>query len=147
MSASPADRDRGSHWTVAVGGIMGALGVLVGAFGAHGLDEFLLGSGLNAAKVAERLDQFDVAARYHLVHAVALLGSANLPQLSPRARWLAFLFFTAGIVLFSGSLYLLVITNTPWLGAITPLGGVSWIIAWCTIAVSALGSRSRPASG
>ncbi len=118
-------------------GLMGGLGVLIGAFGAHGLEDYLVKSGLSSELLAKRLVQFDVGARYHLVHAVVLLALVNVALLSNRARLFAFVLLTAGIVMFSGSLYLLVITNTPWLGAITPLGGVSWIVAWATIAVSA----------
>lgn len=128
----------------ATAGIMGGLGVLIGAFGAHGLEDFLVEKGLEPAVILKRIDQFDVGARYHLVHAVALLAVANSVLLTRRARWIVFLLFTVGIVLFSGSLYLLVATNTPWLGAITPIGGVSWIIAWLTIAFSAfMNGRTR----
>ncbi|MGV3484418.1 MAG: DUF423 domain-containing protein [Planctomycetaceae bacterium] len=126
---------------VAVAGIVGALGVLIGAFGAHGLQAYLLDSGMAAEVMNRRLDQFDVGARYHLVHAVALLALPSLPSISLRARFWAFVMFTFGVVLFSGSLYLLVLTNTPWLGAVTPIGGTAWILAWSTIAVSALASN------
>lgn len=119
-------------------GILGGLGVLIGAFGAHGLEEFLSNKGLAPELISKRIDQFDVGARYHLVHAVALLAIANSVLLSRKARLATFVFFTLGVFLFSGSLYLLVVTNTPWLGAITPLGGVSWIIAWATIAISTM---------
>ncbi len=84
--------------------------------------------GLTYEKYADRLDQFDVAARYHLVHAVMLLAMIALPP--SRCRSVAAVLVTVGIVLFSGSLYLLVLTNTPWLGAITPIGGVAWVIGW-----------------
>lgn len=122
----------------AMAGIMGALGVLIGAFGAHGLEGFLTNQGLTPELIAERSDQFDVGARYHLIHAVALLALADSVLLSRAARLAVLGLFTVGILLFSGSLYLLVATNTPWLGAITPIGGVSWIIAWSTIAISSL---------
>ena len=110
--------------------LAGATGVLLGAFGAHGLDQFLESGGLDADLVAKRSDQFDVGVRYHLVHAVALLGLASIPAAgNSLRRWVARL-FVAGLLLFSGSLYLLVVTNTPVLGAITPLGGLCWIAAW-----------------
>ncbi len=123
-------------------GIAGALGVLIGAFGAHGLEDFLAKKGLDVALIAKRAGQFDVGARYHLIHAVALLalgafGDSGTKVISPRSlRTVAWL-IVIGMVLFSGSLYLLVATNTPWLGAITPLGGVAWVIAWFWIAVAA----------
>jgi len=125
----------------ATAAILGGLGVLVGAFGAHGLEVRLADAGLDLALIAKRLGQFDVGARYHLVHAVAMLALSNLLSISDRTRRIAFVLLTVGILLFSGSLYLLVLTNTPWLGAITPLGGVAWIAAWFTIAGSALANR------
>lgn len=122
--------------------LAGALGVLIGAFGAHLLPARLAERGWSEQLITQRLDQFEVAARYHLVHAAALLalGAVRIGSLGGRrvAAWL----FVAGIVLFSGSLYLLVVTNTPWLGAITPIGGLAWIAAWITVAVAAaIGER------
>ncbi|TWU38754.1 hypothetical protein Q31b_38320 [Novipirellula aureliae] len=110
--------------------VCGALGVLIGAFGAHGLPNLLADRGLPEATVLKRLDQFDVGARYHLIHAVVLLALAALPigshVLRTRIAWM----FVAGILFFSGSLYLLVLTNQPKFGAITPIGGATWIAAW-----------------
>lgn len=138
---------RGSNrWLVVAAAIAGASGVAIGALGAHGLPEFLLRQGADAELVAKRLAQFDTGARYHLVHAVALLAiglfAANADDSAKMTlvRWSGILMI-AGIVLFSGSLYLLVVTNTPILGAITPLGGISWIAAWVLIAFF------RPARG
>ena len=111
-------------------GISGALGVVMGSFGAHGLDTFLASRGLGQELVVKRLDQFDVAVRYHLIHSVALLALASLTLGTPGCRrWVSRLFLL-GLLLFSGSLYALVLTNTPVLGAITPLGGLSWIAGW-----------------
>ena len=102
----------------------------MGSFGAHGLETFLTSGGLEQELVIKRLDQFDVAVRYHLIHSVALLALAALTIGTPgRRRWVARL-FVLGLFLFSGSLYALVLTNTPVLGAITPLGGLSWIAGW-----------------
>lgn len=118
-------------WT----GIFGALGVLIGAFGAHGMPDHLASMGLDAELIAKRLDQFDVGVRYHLVHVAAMLGLLAVPRLCEKSRGVAFWLMAVGIVLFSGSLYILVATNTAWLGAITPLGGLAWIIAWVVIAI------------
>jgi uncharacterized membrane protein YgdD (TMEM256/DUF423 family) len=127
---------------MAIGGATGFLGVLIGAFGAHGLEDFLVSTyAAGPELVARRLDQFDVGARYHLVHALALLVITALPGLSDRAVRITSGLMLTGIVLFSGSLYLLVATNTPWLGAITPLGGVAWLLAWAGIAIAALRGR------
>lgn len=113
-----------------IAAVCGALGVMIGAFGAHGLPNYLADRIDDPAVIAKRIAQFDTSARYHLVHAVALLALAAIPsQNHKRQQWCGYL-FVLGIILFSGSLYLLVATNTPRLGAITPLGGLSWIAAW-----------------
>jgi len=99
-------------------GIAGFLGVGLGAFGAHGLHDLLVRN--------ERLETWETAVLYHLTHAVALLvvGFSSAPS---RAACLAFL---TGIVLFSGSLYALSLTDFSKLGAITPLGGVAFLAGW-----------------
>lgn len=127
---------------IAASGLIGMLAVLIGAFGAHGLPEFLIQQhAMDEATLAKRLDQFDVGVLYHLVHAAALLGLCGVPGLSRRTiAWVAGTMIL-GIVLFSGSLYVLVATNTPWLGAITPLGGTSWIVAWSLLAIAAWRAR------
>ena len=128
--------------------IAGGLGVTIGAFGAHGLDGALSKPGLHGDEglapelIERRVDQFDVGVRYHLVHAVALLALAGVSVGKPRPRMVAATLFTLGIVLFSGSLYVLVLTNTPWLGAITPLGGVAWIIGWLSLLAAVFSDRS-----
>lgn len=116
-------------------GVVGALGVLIGAFGAHGMPDYLASMGLTDELIAKRLDQFDVGVRYHLAHAAAMLGVLAVPGLCSKSRRIAFVLMAVGVVLFSGSLYLLVAFNTPWLGAITPLGGLAWIAAWVVVAL------------
>jgi uncharacterized membrane protein YgdD (TMEM256/DUF423 family) len=136
-TASSAE-DRARRRLVALAGWTGFFAVLIGAFGAHGLEDWLTSRFAAPAElIAKRLDQFDVGARYHLAHAVALLAisgwSGGPRKPLRRAAWLMF----AGIVLFSGSLYVLVLTNTPGWGAVTPIGGVLWLVAWGLVAVSA----------
>lgn len=119
----------GSIW-FAVGAIAGALGVAAGAFGAHGLKSMVS---------ADLLAVFETGARYHLLHAVALLATGwaadRWPGVWPNAAgWC----FAAGIVVFSGSLYALTLTGQRWLGAITPIGGVAFIAGWIALAVAAL---------
>lgn len=124
-----------------VAAIIGALAVLIGAFGAHGLPDWLARIGVNAETVPRRVAQFETGARYHLAHAIVLLAMIALPvQPSAAWRW-SFRLFIAGIAFFSGSLYVLVLTNTPWLGAITPIGGVCWIVAWILLAFLQPSSR------
>jgi uncharacterized membrane protein YgdD (TMEM256/DUF423 family) len=114
-----------------MGALAGATGVALGAFGAHGLRSRL---------TPEMLAVFETGVRYHLYHAIALLGTVPImarfegSRLVIAAGWL----FVAGIVLFSGSLYLLALTGITMLGAITPLGGVAFLCAWACLAVAAL---------
>lgn len=108
----------------AVGAILAGVGVTFGAFGAHALE---------ARVTAERLVTFETAVRYQMLHALAILAAALLG--GERAA-LAGLLFVLGIALFSGSLYLLVLTGVRWLGAITPLGGVAFIAGWGVLALA-----------
>jgi uncharacterized membrane protein YgdD (TMEM256/DUF423 family) len=99
----------------------GLAGVVLGAFGAHGLRAVLEEHGTRAV--------WETAVFYQLVHAIALLALAAAHRAS---RWVAGL-WVAGIIVFSGSLYLLAVTNAKWLGAITPLGGVAFLAGWALI--------------
>lgn len=96
--------------------VIGALAVVAGAFGAHALRDHLS---------PDHLKTWDTAARYHLLHAAVLLVAAD-------RRW-AWRLFVAGIVLFSGSLYLLVLLDLPALGAVTPFGGLAFISGWLAL--------------
>jgi len=100
---------------------LGFVGVGLGAFGAHSLKGLLAQNG--TAPI------WDKAVLYHLIHAVMLFVVANRQPFS-RGAWWSFLF---GIIFFSGSLYLLALTNVHWLGAITPFGGVSFLAGWCCL--------------
>ncbi len=102
--------------------LMGALGVALGAFGAHGLR--------NIADAAQIERWWKVGAHYHLVHAVALLGVAAHPRAPAVAGWS----FLVGIALFSGSLYAMTLTGETRLGMITPLGGAAFIVGWAALA-------------
>ncbi len=121
-------------------GATGALGVAAGAIGAHGLPDILERIGTDPDQIAKRLAQFDTAVRYHLIHAVSLLALAGVPYGSPKNRQWVSNCFLLGILLFSGSLYLLVFTGQTKLGMITPLGGLSWIVGWVLLAVLAKNS-------
>lgn len=108
------------------GAISALIAVAAGAFGAHGLRERL---------PTAMLAVFETASRYQMYHALALLGAAwawtqwHAPSLK-LAGWL----FMAGTVLFCGSLYLLALTGSRWLGAITPIGGVAFLAGWAALA-------------
>ncbi len=106
-----------------------AFGVALGAFGAHGLKPRLS---------ADLLAIYETGVRYHLVHGLALFVAAWLAgEDQSRSARLAGVLFALGILLFSGSLYLLALTGVRSFGAITPLGGVAWIAAWLLIALRA----------
>lgn len=109
-----------------IAALLGALAVALGAFGAHGLKDLLARN--QAAQIWEK------AVFYHFIHTVMLfILAARAPlQTGP---WFSFL---AGILIFSGSLYLLAITGQKWLGAITPIGGVSFIVGWAWLLVAPL---------
>ncbi len=111
-----------------LGALLAALAVALGAFAAHGL----------APRVSpERLQTFETGVRYQMYHAWALLLTGwLLYQLSAPGLIVAGWCFLAGIVLFSGSLYGLVLTNTPWLGVVAPLGGTAFILGWGVLAWS-----------
>lgn len=115
---------------VVIAAILGGLSVAIGAFGAHALKETLL---LN-----QRTDTFETAVRYQFYHALALLvlGNSIISIPAKRLQTIAAL-FVVGTLVFSGSLYVLCLTGIRWLGAITPLGGTSFIIGWVLWAVSA----------
>jgi uncharacterized membrane protein YgdD (TMEM256/DUF423 family) len=113
-----------------IGALAGVVGVALGAFGAHGLRGRLS---------PEMLAVFETGVRYHMYHALALLlTAAVMGRINGRFVAAAGWFFTAGIVLFSGSLYLLAATGITLLGAITPFGGVAFLIGWACLAVAAL---------
>jgi uncharacterized membrane protein YgdD (TMEM256/DUF423 family) len=114
MSASTAFR---------IAAVFGFLAVACGAFGAHGLKAVL--------EQHNQVGNWQTAAFYHLVHAAVLLAISRAEGFSRLAWWL----FATGIVIFSGSLYILAATNTHWLGAITPLGGVALMGGWLVLAI------------
>lgn len=106
----------------AAGTIFAALGVMAGAFGAHGLKSQLS---------PEMLAVFETAVRYQLYHALGLLAVAfSLFRYPSRFGITSGCLFCTGIVFFSGSLYMLAVSGTRWLGAITPIGGVMFILGW-----------------
>ncbi len=114
-----------------IGSILAGLAVATGAFGAHGLQKLV---------TPERLETWDKAVRYQMYHALALLLLAwaithwpEQTKLLSAGGWL----FLAGVVLFSGSLYLLVVSEIKLLGAITPLGGVAFVAGWLCLVIAA----------
>ncbi len=115
-----------------LGALLMFLGVGAGAFGAHGLEAYF-------EQYPQLEGTYDTAVRYHLIHALGLfvVAVAAVAFSSKWPRWAGWL-FVAGLVLFSGSLYLLVFTRQGWLGAITPLGGVAFLSGWALLFLTAL---------
>ena len=116
---------------VIAGSIVMFIGVGAGAFGAHGLSNYFL-------NYPELEGTYDTAVRYQIIHGIALFLTAwiMVRYVAGIANWAGYLFIL-GIILFSGSLYLLVFTRISWLGAITPLGGISFLLGWFLLALGA----------
>ena len=110
--------------------LAGFLAVALGAFGAHGLKERL---------APDMMAVFQTAVQYHFYHALALLLVASLMLSKPATSGLGLsaACFVTGLLLFSGSLYLLAVTGARWLGAITPLGGLAFLIGWLALSWAA----------
>ncbi len=119
-------------WMV-VAAVYGALAVVAGAFGAHGL---------RATLQPEQLSAWNTAALYHLLHSVALLALGLYAASTGRSVALPGTLFAVGVLLFSGSIYLLLLTKQSWLGPVTPVGGLLMIAAWL-----ALIALARPSAG
>ena len=112
----------------------GFSGVALGAFGAHGLRQRLE----RAADGARRSEWWQTGATYHLVHALAIGLAAAAAQDGGWPRWAAWA-FAGGIVLFSGSLYVMALSGLRKLGAITPLGGLAFLAGWVCLLLAGLG--------
>ena len=126
---------------LAIGGILAGLGVAAGAFATHGLRHRL---------ASDMLEVFQTGAHYQLLHAIAIVAVAGAMSHFHRSRlraacWL----FIAGIVLFSGSLYLLALTGRSAFGMVTPLGGIALLAGWVMVAAGAtkVGKTGRRENG
>lgn len=112
-----------------IAAISGLLAVMIGAFGAHGLKGRI---------TTDLMAIFQTGVQYHFYHALALLlvgiMMLQFPQVTllKLSGWL----LVAGMVIFSGSLYVMALTDIKWLGAITPIGGVAFIVGWLTMAIA-----------
>lgn len=119
--------DSSNRLLVAIGAINAAIAVAAGAFAAHALKSRL---------EARALEVFETGARYHMYHALAIIAAGLVAARTP--GWI----FLAGIVLFCGSLYALALSDVKVLGAITPFGGLAFLVGWVWLAVSVLRTRS-----
>ncbi len=118
---------------IAAGAFNAFIAVGAGAFAAHGLKNLLS---------IEYLNTFKTAADYQLIHGVGLILIGLLDRLNPgRYMITAATLMFSGIILFSGSLYLLTLTDTKWLGMITPIGGIFFLAAWLTVGFNYLNHK------
>jgi uncharacterized membrane protein YgdD (TMEM256/DUF423 family) len=125
------------HW-ITLGAVLAALAIGMGAFGAHALRSRLIPGETATAESLRQLEIFETAARYQMYHALALVLVGLMAQRrQSTALQAAGGLFAVGVLLFCGSLYALVLTGIKLLGAITPLGGVAFILGWLMLAVAA----------
>lgn len=126
-----------------IASVTGALAVVLGAFGAHGVPHYLEGQGFEGENLAKRLADFEAAARYHTYAALFLVGAALVADRreSCKALTIACWSMLVGMLLFSGSVYAVALVPDNLrgtFGAIAPFGGTLMIVAWVTLAVAAL---------
>jgi uncharacterized membrane protein YgdD (TMEM256/DUF423 family) len=128
---------------LAMGAGMGALGVALGAFGAHALESYLQAQSPDVAETARLLQTWEVAVRYQMYHALALLFAGLWAASHPsRALTMAGWAFLVGVAIFSGCLYALVLTGVKILGAIVPIGGVLLILGWLALLTGSFAART-----
>jgi uncharacterized membrane protein YgdD (TMEM256/DUF423 family) len=126
---------------IAIGAVLAAIGVGLGAYGAHGLKETLARAGFTGDDLTHRLAIFETAVRYQMYHSIALVIIGLALQHRDSRGWrFAPWAFLIGIILFSGLLLVLTFADPTWnrLGAIVPFGGGAMIAGWITIAICAL---------
>lgn len=114
---------------ILIGAVLVLAAVVLGAFGAHGLRE---------AVSAERLGWFETAANYHMIHAIGIIVCALAATVLGPSRMFnrSCLLLLTGIIIFSGSLYIMALTDLRWLGATTPIGGIAFIAGWACFALA-----------
>ncbi|HEY5716166.1 MAG TPA: DUF423 domain-containing protein [Psychromonas sp.] len=118
-----------------IASLLGATGVALGAYASHGLSSWASSA---------QIGYFQLAVTYQLFHAITLLAVCILSLFISNNFLIASkIAFVSGILLFSGSLYLYVLTGTKILGALTPIGGLLLIVAWCLVAISLLNYRNK----
>ena len=128
--------------------LLGAIGVIVGAFGAHGLPNYLKGKGQSEEEIRKHLEQCETAVQYHLIHTLAVIALSQVSGFTKRkSLHFATLFMLLGILLFSGGLYSIVFLQQIGHWSIVPLGGSLFILGWLTAAWHFATSRTPLESG
>jgi uncharacterized membrane protein YgdD (TMEM256/DUF423 family) len=123
-------------WWCTVGAVLGLLAVAFGAFGAHALEGKLDGGDVDAVTQAKLLDTWDVGARYQMYHALALLSVGIVGGRRPtRILQAAGILFCLGVLIFSGGLYVYVLSGVRAWAMIVPVGGVAMISGWLLLAI------------
>jgi uncharacterized membrane protein YgdD (TMEM256/DUF423 family) len=137
-------------FSIALGSLLAAAAVALGAFGAHGLKPRLesrfadLDEQRRIEEVSKSIDQWHTGAHYHFGHAGAMvLAGAAAWRLRPGARKSAVIGFVIGILLFSGGLYLYVLGGPAWIVHVVPIGGLAFIFGWIALAAAALSTREH----
>lgn len=140
QEGAPINASSTTRTFTAIGAVCGFLAVAVGAFGAHALRGVLAGRGMGVV--------YQTGVRYHLAHALAIVAVGILASILGESKALraAGWLFTAGIVLFSGSLYALALSGHRILGAITPLGGLCFLAGWACLTYAAVSPLPQPLS-
>jgi uncharacterized membrane protein YgdD (TMEM256/DUF423 family) len=128
--------------SIVLAGLLGVVGVIIGAYAAHGLEGFLLKQELEADVIAKRLSQCDVAVRYHMLHTLAILA-LGLSGVKNKSASIAVLFWLLGICLFSGGLYSMVFLGKMGHWAIVPSGGLCFIIGWTAVVIMGFSHKSN----
>ncbi len=126
---------------IALGALLAAVGVALGAYGAHGLEKSLSARGYSGDDLAHRIANHETAVRYQMWHAMAIVLAGVAIASFPTPWWDAAAWaFLIGILIFCGLLYVLVFAGPDyrWLGRIVPIGGLSLIVGWVLLAVGAL---------
>lgn len=124
-----------SRTLLVIAGVVGGLGIVIGAFGAHSLPDML--ADLSEAEIQQRIDWLETGSRYHMYHAAALLAVALAAGDRSPKFFVAPIAWLLGIVIFSGCLYAMALTGVRILGAIVPIGGLAFIAGWVAVAASA----------
>ena len=123
------------RWLAVAGAVFALTGVAAGAFGAHAFKSWL---------PPQRIAAFDTAVRYQGLHALALFATAWVFQTWPgRVALAAGACFAAGTLLFCGSLYALALLDEPWVGILTPIGGIGFLGGWTLLAIAIVKSKKR----